>query len=255
MPRPKKTPEEIAEMRERILAAAMDLLEEAGTVGLSIRKIGKKLGVSHMVLYTYFESRNAVVEALKARWMNTLDARRKAAVQAAQDGDALTVLREALARIVRFAHEHPRLYDLAWVYADSDELARDRSAYTEGHLAHLARLIELCIERGQCVARDPRLAAAMAVCIVNSPHVLYRSERLADKALYAQLEPEALDAAMGYLTGKAPPQSPPYSSRGGGIDSLPCSSRGGGVDSPLYGSRGGGAASLPDHAQRGKEGR
>lgn len=40
----------------------------------------------------------------------------------------------------------------------------------------------------------------MAVCIVNSPHVLYRSERLTDEALYARLEPEALQAAMGYLT-------------------------------------------------------
>jgi AcrR family transcriptional regulator len=200
MPRPKKTAEEIAEMRERILVAAMDLLEEAGTIGLSIRKIGKKLGVSHMVLYTYFESRNAVVEALKARWMKTLAAKREAALQAAQHGDALAVLYEALARLVRLAHEHPRLYDLAWVYTNSDELAQDRSAYTEGYLAHLAHLIDLCIERGQCVARDPRLAAAMALCIANSPHVLYRSERLTDKPLYAQLEPEALQAAIGYLT-------------------------------------------------------
>jgi AcrR family transcriptional regulator len=200
MPRPKKTPEEIAEMRDRILTAAMDLLEEAGMVGLSIRKIGKRLGVSHMVLYTYFESRSAVVEALKARWMKKLQAQREEMVQAALAGDALAVLREALADVVQVAHEHPRLYHLAWVHTSSDEFSHDRSSYTEGYLAHLARLIELCIERGQCVARDPRLAAAMTLCIVNSPHVLYRSERLADRTLYSQLEPEALQAAMGYLT-------------------------------------------------------
>jgi AcrR family transcriptional regulator len=200
MPRPKKTPEEIAEMRDRILTAAMDLLEEAGMVGLSIRKIGKRLGVSHMVLYTYFESRNAVIEALKARWIEKLRAQRKEMVQAAQAGDALAVLREALARIVRLAHERPRLYHLAWVHTSSNGFAHDRSSYTEGYLEYLARLIELCIERGQCAVRDPRLAAAMALCIVNSPHVLYRSERLTDEALYAQLEPEALQAAMGYLT-------------------------------------------------------
>jgi hypothetical protein len=40
----------------------------------------------------------------------------------------------------------------------------------------------------------------MALCIVNSPHVLYRSERLTDGALYAQLELEALQAAIDYLT-------------------------------------------------------
>lgn len=204
MSRPKKTPEEIAEMRDRILTAAMDLLEETGTIGLSIRKIGKRLGVSHMVLYTYFESRNAVVEALKARWMEKLQARREETLQAAQTGDALVALREALAHIVQLSHERPRLYHLAWVHTNSDEFSHDQSSYTESYLEHLACLIELCIERGQCVARDSRLAAAMVLCIVNSPHVLYRSERLADEVLYAQLEPEALQAAMGYLTKPQP---------------------------------------------------
>jgi hypothetical protein len=98
------------------------------------------------------------------------------------------------------AHEHPQVYRLTWVNCGPDELAHDRSHYTEGHLAHLARLVELCIERGQCADRDPRLAAAMALCMVNSPHVLYHSERLTDETLYAQLEPEALQAALDYLT-------------------------------------------------------
>jgi len=41
----------------------------------------------------------------------------------------------------------------------------------------------------------------MALCIVNSPQVLYHSERLTDETLVAQLEPEALQTAMDYLTG------------------------------------------------------
>ena len=201
MPRPKKTSEEIAEMRERILRAAMELLEEEGTSGLSIRKIGRRLGVSHMVLYTYFENRNAVVEALKEQWLERLQVQRAEALREALTGDALGVLREALAHFVRLSHEHPRAYHLAWVHAGSDELAHARSRYTEEHLAHLAHLVELCIERGQCADRDPRLAAVMALCIVNSPQVLYHSERLTDGTLYARLEPEALRAAMDYLVG------------------------------------------------------
>ena len=202
MPRPKKTPEQIAAMRKRILSAAMELLEKWGIAGLSIRKIGKRLGVSHMVLYTYFENRNAVVEALKEQWMERLRAQREDTLKAALRGNALAALREALANIVQSAHERPSIYHLTWVHTGSNEFAHDRSAYTEGYLDHLARLIELCIERGQCAARDPRLAAAMALCIVNSPHVLYRSERLTDETLYGQLELEALQAAMGYLTDR-----------------------------------------------------
>ena len=202
MPRPKKTPEEIAEMRGRILNAAMELLEKEGIGGLSIRKIGRRLGVSHMVLYTYFENRNAVVEALKERWLLHLEAQRAKALQKAQVDDALIVLRESLAHLTQLSHEHPQLYCLAWVHHGSDELAHGRSRYTEGHLDHLAQLVELGIERGQCADRDPRLAAAMALCIVNGPHVLYYSERLTDKTLYAQLECEALQAAMDYLAGR-----------------------------------------------------
>ena len=203
MPRLRKTLEEIAEMREHILNAAMDLLETMGTAGLSIRKIGRRLGVSHMVLYTYFENRNAVVEALKERWLARLQAQHAEASREAAAGDALVVLRESLASVIQLSHKHPWIYRLVWVHVGSDELAQDRSRHTEGHLDHLARLIGLCIDRGQCVDRDPRLAAAIALCIINSPQVLYHSARLTDKTLYAQLEPKALQAATEYLTGCA----------------------------------------------------
>jgi AcrR family transcriptional regulator len=201
MPRPKKTAQEIAEMRRRILNAARELLEKEGIAGLSIRKIGKRLGVSHMVLYTYFENRNAVVETLKEQWLERLEAQRAQDLQEAKTGDVLVALRESLACFGRLAHKHPQIYRLAWVHHGADKLARERSQFTEGEIEHLVRLVALGIERGQCVDRDPHLAAAMALCIVNSPHMLYYSERLTDEALYAQLEPEALQAAMDYLTG------------------------------------------------------
>jgi len=69
---------------------------------------------------------------------------------------------------------------------DTERDCRDARAYSE---------------RGQCADRDPRLAAAMVLCIVNSPLVLYHSERLTDERLYAQLESEALQSAMDYLVG------------------------------------------------------
>lgn len=199
MPRPRKTPQQIAEMRERILHAAMGLLEKEGIAGLSIRKIGERLGLSHMVLYTYFKNRNALIETLKERWIERLEAQQKEDLQAAESGDALVVLRDALDRCARLAHEHPQIYRLAWVHHDTDETVGKRSQYTDKEIEHLARLVQLGIERGQCAERDPRLAAAMALCLVNSPHVLYHTERLTDQALYARLESEALQAAVDYL--------------------------------------------------------
>jgi len=200
MPRPKKTPQQIAEMRKRILNAAMGLLENEGIAGLSIRKIGERLGLSHMVLYTYFANRNALIEMLKKQWGERLQAQQEQDLQAAETGDALVVLHAALARCAQLAHEHPQIYRLAWVHHDTDETAGERSQYTEKEIEHLARLVQFVIERGQCIERDSRLAAATALCLVNGPHVLYHSERLTDEALYAQLESEALQAAMDYLS-------------------------------------------------------
>jgi len=200
MPRPKKTPQQIAEMRERILNAATGLLEKEGIAGLSIRKIGDRLGLSHMVLYTYFANRNALIETLKEQWIERMETQQRQDLRAAETGDSLVVLREALARCTKLAHEHPQIYRLAWVHHDTDETVGERSQYAEKEIEHLARLVQLGIERGQCTERDSRLAAATALCLVNGPHVLYHSERLTDEALYAQLESEALQAAMDYLS-------------------------------------------------------
>ena len=202
MPRPKKTPQQVTEMRERILHAAMGLLEKEGIAGLSIRKIGERLGLSHMVLYTYFKNRNALIETLKEQWIERLEAQQKTDLQAAETGDALVVLREALARFAQLAHNHPQIYRLAWVHHDADETVGKRSQYTDKEIDHLVHLIQLGIEHGQCAERDPRLAAAMALCLVNGPHVLYHTERITDKALYTQLESEALQAAVDYLAGQ-----------------------------------------------------
>ena len=65
MPRPKRTEEEIAAMRQRILDAAVAILHKAGPGSLSIRAIAERVGVSHMVLYSYFENRDELFAALR----------------------------------------------------------------------------------------------------------------------------------------------------------------------------------------------
>jgi hypothetical protein len=66
---------------------------------------------------------------------------------------------------------------------------------------HLSRLIRLCIERGQCVERDPALAAVMVFGIVNGTLLMYHSVSALGQVEKAQLETEVIEAAMTYLTG------------------------------------------------------
>lgn len=50
--------------RERIVAAALELVDERGLEGLTMRALGRKLGVEAMALYHYFPSKGALIEAI-----------------------------------------------------------------------------------------------------------------------------------------------------------------------------------------------
>jgi AcrR family transcriptional regulator len=60
--------------REAIERAALDLIEKAGLEELSMRRLGKKLGVEAMSLYHHFPSKAHLLDALVERLIVTLPA-------------------------------------------------------------------------------------------------------------------------------------------------------------------------------------
>lgn len=200
MPRPKQTEEQIAAMRERILDAALDLLSEQGPEALSIRAIAKQVGVSHMALYTYFENRAALITALIKRQLGRMQMRHTEIIHQAEIGDVCQVLRESLSFYRQMAQTRPRAYQFMWVQPiDAKHPAQHQ--HLEGQQQYLSRLIELGIERGVLTDRDPDLAAATVLSIVNGPLILYHNGRLPDEALCDQMEEETLQIAIDYLCG------------------------------------------------------
>jgi AcrR family transcriptional regulator len=197
MPRAKRTEQEIKMMRERILDATIELARQEGLEGVSIRKIADRIGVSHMLLYSYFENRAAIIQSLRERGFQQMEAFFAESLRRAESGDALAQVRVSLGRFIQLSHEYPKLYQLAWRSATS---WRVDSQNMTTSVEHLAQLIQLCIERGQCVERDPALAAAMVFGIVNGTLMLYYSISAFGQIGQAQLEAEVIEAAMTYLT-------------------------------------------------------
>ena len=193
----RRTEQEIKEMRERILDATIELARQEGLEGVSIRKIADRIGVSHMLLYSYFENRAAIIQSLRERGFQQMEAFFAESLRRAETGDALTQVRASLGRFIQLSHEYPKLYQLAWRSATS---WRVDSQNMTTSVEHLAQLIQLCIERGQCVERDPALAAAMVFGIVNGTLMLYYSISAFGQIGQAQLEAEVIEAAMTYLT-------------------------------------------------------
>ena len=196
MPRA-KTEEEIKAMRGRILDATLELLRQDGIEGVSIRKIADHVGVSHMLLYSYFENRDAILQSLRERAWEEIESFFAESLRRAEAGDALAQVRASLGRFIQLSHEYPKLYQLAWRRATSWEVDSQNMTAT---LEHLTRLIQLCIERGQCIERDPALAAVMVFGIVNGTLMLYRSVSALGQTEQTALELEIIEAAITYLT-------------------------------------------------------
>ena len=205
MPRPKQTTEEREAMRERILDAAHALLLEQGPEALSIRVIAERVGVSHMVLYTYFENHEALVYALRARLREEREAWRAEALRRAETGDVAAVMRESLARYTTMANEHPALYTFLWVQPVAPDADGHEAPHRpfQGNIRYLTQLVQLGIARGVFAPRDATVAAGLVFTMIHAPLLFYYSGRLSDPHLRDRLSAEALDAAMDYLMRNA----------------------------------------------------
>jgi AcrR family transcriptional regulator len=150
-----------------------------------------------MLLYSYFENRAAIIQALRERGFEEMEALFAESLTGAEAGDALVQLRASLGRFIQLAQEYPKLYQLAWRGATS---WGDDSQQLTPLLEHLSRPIQLGIERGQCIERDPALAAVMVFGIVNGTLLMYHSVSALGQTEQAQVETEVIQAAMTYLT-------------------------------------------------------
>jgi len=59
--------------RDAIVGVAMQVVDEDGLSGLSVRKLGANLGVQGMALYYHFTSKTAIIDALVAGLMEDVD--------------------------------------------------------------------------------------------------------------------------------------------------------------------------------------
>ena len=91
--------------RERIVDAAMDLVERHGLPGLTTRRLGAALGCEAMSIYHHFPSKQHLKDALVERAI-------AGAGEPPADADPIERLRFIGHEYRRVAHRHPRLFPL-----------------------------------------------------------------------------------------------------------------------------------------------
>jgi AcrR family transcriptional regulator len=97
------------ELAERLIAATLALLADAGTDAISLRAVARAAGVSAMAPYRHFADKEALLAAVAAHGFAGLRDVLAQADSAASDGDALVA--QAVA-YVGFALANPALFRL-----------------------------------------------------------------------------------------------------------------------------------------------
>jgi AcrR family transcriptional regulator len=148
--------------RDRLLAAATDLIEEGGYAAASVAAIAARAGVSAGALYRHFPSKAELfVEVFRAHAQREL-----AAMHAA--GDRTTSFTDRLAAVVEtYATSALGNRRLAWalVYEPVDPLVdAERLAHRKLYRNQMAELLRLAMAAGELPPHDdPDLLAAVVV--------------------------------------------------------------------------------------------
>jgi AcrR family transcriptional regulator len=147
-----------AAVRRALLDVASELLTEQGPQGLSMRRIAERAGCSTMVLYTLFQSKQNLTEALYLEGF----ARLQQALEAASEGDDPFVHLTELAGAYRAAAlAHPSYYSIMFdrpipEFRPSPE-SRQRAIES---LAMFTTVVERCVHHGVFHPDDPVLVTS-----------------------------------------------------------------------------------------------
>lgn len=143
------------DLRNALVVAGRELLAEAGVAALDLRKVARRVGVSHAAPYRHFVDKDELLAAIAEAGFTELTQQIDDEVRAA--GDTPAALLVALTRgYVRFVLDNPEHARLMF-----GGLARNASKYPQLYSASkqplyiAAAAIAACQQRGLLVDGDP----------------------------------------------------------------------------------------------------
>jgi AcrR family transcriptional regulator len=150
--------------RERLLAAARELIEEGGYGAASVAAIADRTGLAASTLYRHFASKEELfVEVFRSVCAGEERAMRAAAARLGDTAPAAERLQAVLGTFARRALRNPRL---AWALIAEPVDPRvdaERIAYRERYAGLIAAGLAAGIRGGELPSQDVRLTAAALV--------------------------------------------------------------------------------------------
>lgn len=168
------------DLRNALLAAALQLVEESGLEGLSLRKVAARVGVSHAAPEHHFPTLRHLMNALATHGF-MLFTRSMAEHRAAADGAPEAQMRAATEGYLAYARAHPGLFRLMFTNNLLDW--EDPALCEQAALGHM-QLVEICAPAsdylGLTADADRRSLEALVWSQVHGQAHLMIDEKLPD---------------------------------------------------------------------------
>lgn len=133
-----------ADLRQRILDTAEELLESEGLAALSMREVARRTGVTHQAPYHHFADRETVLASLVTRGFDLLTRRMAVANERAEKVGRRAGLQAAGEAYVGFAIDHPGVFRIMFrpELCDATRFPEAMAASKRAH-DELVRLVKL----------------------------------------------------------------------------------------------------------------
>jgi AcrR family transcriptional regulator len=182
----KKKPYHHSNLREVLLASAVQLIAEAGPSGFTLREVARRAGVSHNAPYRHFQDRDALLAAVAAQGYLELN---NAMIEAAdQASDPLNRLKRAGLAYVAFALRRAEHFTVMFETDLSKESYPEAEAASGLAFSTLVGLVEGAQSSRQMMAGDSLQLAFLAWSMVHGIAKLAITGRLPHRSKTKILE-------------------------------------------------------------------
>jgi AcrR family transcriptional regulator len=192
------------QLRDEILDAATELLLDTGDEkAVSIRSVAQRVGVTPPSIYLHFADKDALLDAVCARYLEKLDG----AMQDAAIGQPTTldVLRAQGLAYVRFATQTPELYRIATMCQGTPGSDVDVSLASSA-FRHMRDSVQTLMDEGVYAPGDPTVIAlqlwsaghGIAALLIAKPHLPFGDpEVFTDQVLTAVCSGQIVTGIVG----------------------------------------------------------